>query len=63
MPKAYVVPAQQVTPQELIDYVAARLGLAHDRADHHYEHQQPEHRRQEPARNPIHAISVRAGWR
>ena len=25
MPKAYVVPAQQVTPQELIDYVAARV--------------------------------------
>jgi phosphoserine aminotransferase len=46
-----------------IDYVAARLGLAHDGADHHHEHQQPEHRRQQPARNPIHAISVRAGWR
>ena len=46
-----------------IDYVAARLGLAHDGADHHDEHQQPEHRRQQPARNPIHAISVRAGWR
>jgi acyl-CoA synthetase (AMP-forming)/AMP-acid ligase II len=25
VPKAYVVPAQQVTPQELIDYVAARV--------------------------------------
>ena len=25
LPKAYVVPAQQVTPQELIDYVAARV--------------------------------------
>jgi phosphoserine aminotransferase len=46
-----------------IDYVAARLGLAHDGADQHHEHQQPEHRRQQPARNPIHAISVRAGWR
>jgi phosphoserine aminotransferase len=46
-----------------IDYVAARLGLAYDGADHHDEHQQPEHRRQQPARNPIHAISVRAGWR
>jgi phosphoserine aminotransferase len=46
-----------------IDYVAARLGLAHDGADQHDEHQQPEHRRQQPARNPIHAISVRAGWR
>jgi phosphoserine aminotransferase len=46
-----------------IDYVAARLGLAHDGADHHDEHQQPEHRGQQPARNSIHAISVRAGWR
>jgi phosphoserine aminotransferase len=46
-----------------IDYVAARLGLAHDGADQHDEHQQREHRRQQPARNPIHAISVRAGWR
>jgi acyl-CoA synthetase (AMP-forming)/AMP-acid ligase II len=25
LPKAYVVPAQQITPQELIDYVAARV--------------------------------------
>jgi acyl-CoA synthetase (AMP-forming)/AMP-acid ligase II len=25
LPKAYVVPARQVTPQELIDYVAARV--------------------------------------
>ena len=25
LPKAYVVPARQITPQELIDYVAARV--------------------------------------
>ena len=44
-----------------IDYVAARLGLAHDGANHHHQHKQPEHRRQQPARNPVHAISVRGG--
>jgi acyl-CoA synthetase (AMP-forming)/AMP-acid ligase II len=30
LPKAYVVPAQQITPQELVDYVAARVA-AHKR--------------------------------
>jgi phosphoserine aminotransferase len=44
-----------------IDYVAARLGLAHDGADHHDEHQQHEHRRQQPARDSVHVISVRGG--
>ena len=48
-----------------IDYVAARLALAprlaHDGADHHDQHQQHEHRRQQPARNPVHVISVRGG--
>ena len=37
-----------------IDYVAERLALAHDGADHHDEHEQPEHGRQQPARNPVH---------
>ena len=44
-----------------IDYVAARLGLAHDGADYHDEHEQPEHRRQQPTRDSVHVISVRAG--
>jgi phosphoserine aminotransferase len=45
---------------ECIDYVAERLALAHDRADHHDEHEQREHGRQQPSRNPVHEISVRA---
>jgi phosphoserine aminotransferase len=37
-----------------IDYVAERLALAHDGADHHHQHQQHEHGRQQPSRNPVH---------
>jgi len=46
---------------ECIDYVAERLALAHDGTDHHDQHEQPEHGRQEPSRNPVHSISVRGG--
>jgi phosphoserine aminotransferase len=40
---------------ECVDYVAERLALAHDGADHHDQHQQAEHGRQQPARNLVHA--------
>ncbi len=46
---------------ECIDYVAERLALAHDGADHHDQHEQCEHGRQQPSGNPVHAISVRGG--
>jgi phosphoserine aminotransferase len=46
---------------ECIDYVAERLALAHEGADHHDQHQQREHGRQQPAGNPVHEISVRGG--
>ena len=46
---------------ECIDYVAERLALAHEGADDHDQHEQPEHGRQEPSRNPVHSISVRGG--
>jgi len=41
-----------------IDYVAERLALVHDRADHHDEHQQPQDCRQQPAGNPVHPFSL-----
>jgi len=44
-----------------IDYVAERLALVRDGADHHHEYQQPQHRRQQPARNSVHVFSVRGG--
>jgi phosphoserine aminotransferase len=58
-----VDPADVAALTECIDYVAERLALAHDGADHHDQHQQHEHGRQQPSRNPVHAISVRAGER
>jgi len=44
-----------------IDYVAERLALVHDRADQHYEHEQPEHGRQQPAWHLVHEFSVCLG--
>ena len=48
-----------------IDYVVERLASALSAsaygADQHHEHEQPEHRRQQPARHPVHVISVRGG--
>jgi phosphoserine aminotransferase len=44
-----------------VDYVVERLALVRDGADDHHEHQQPEHRRQQPRRNPSHRPSVRGG--
>jgi len=42
-----------------IDYVAERLALARDGADDDHEHEQPEHRRQQPRGNSSHRSSVR----
>jgi phosphoserine aminotransferase len=55
-----VEPADVAALTECIDYVAERLALTHDGADKHHEHQQGEHGRQQPARNPVHVLSVRA---
>jgi len=44
-----------------VDYVAERLALARHRADDHHEHEQPEHRRQQPRGNSLHGVSVCAG--
>jgi phosphoserine aminotransferase len=41
-----------------IDYVAERLTLVDDGAEHHGEHQHHQHRRQQPVRNPLHAASL-----
>ena len=41
-----------------IDFVAERLVLVHERADQHYEHEQPEHGRQQPAWHLVHWFSV-----
>ena len=41
-----------------IDYVAERLALVPDGADQHHQDQQPEHRGQQPAGNPVHPLSV-----
>ena len=41
-----------------IDFVVERLVLVHDRADQHYEHEQPEHGRQQPAWHLVHGFSV-----
>jgi phosphoserine aminotransferase len=40
---------------------AKKESSVHYRADQHYEHEQPEHGRQQPARHPVHGFSVRAG--
>ena len=44
-----------------IDYVAERLALVRGGADHHHEHQQPEHRRQQPAGNLVHEVMLVRG--
>ena len=44
-----------------IDYVAERLALVRDGADHHHEHQQPEHRGQQPAGNSVHEVMLVQG--
>ena len=44
-----------------VDYVVSRLGLVHDRADQHDQHEQPEHGRQQPAGHLLHSPSVCAG--
>jgi phosphoserine aminotransferase len=41
-----------------IDYVAERLALVQHGADHDHEHEQPEHGRHQPARNPVHVVSL-----
>jgi phosphoserine aminotransferase len=41
-----------------IDYVAERLVLVRDRADDDHQHEQPEHGRQQPARNSVHGNSL-----
>jgi phosphoserine aminotransferase len=41
-----------------IDFVVERLVLVHYRADQHYEHEQPEHGRQQPAWHLVHRFSV-----
>ena len=47
---------------ECIDYVAERLALVHHGADHDHQHEQPEHGRQQPSRDSVHAISVLGGY-
>jgi phosphoserine aminotransferase len=42
-----------------IDYVAERLALAREGAHQHHEHQQPQHRGQQPPGNPVHGHSLR----
>jgi phosphoserine aminotransferase len=44
-----------------VDYVAERLMLTHDRAEHDGENQHHEHRGQQPARNLVHGGSVAPG--
>lgn len=41
-----------------IDYVAERVALVRDRADHDHEHEQPEDGRQQPAGHLVHGLSV-----
>ena len=41
-----------------IDFVVEHTALVHYRADQHYEHEQPEYGRQQPARHPVHRFSV-----
>jgi phosphoserine aminotransferase len=41
-----------------LDFVAERLALVRDSADHDHEHQQPQHQRQQPAGNSIHRPSL-----
>ena len=41
-----------------VDYIAERLALVRDGANHHHKHQQPEYRRQQPAGNSVHGASL-----
>jgi phosphoserine aminotransferase len=41
-----------------VDYVVERIELVGERPDHHHEHEQPEDGRQQPARHPVHGLSV-----
>jgi phosphoserine aminotransferase len=41
-----------------VDYIAERLMLVRGGADHYHEHQQPEHRGQQPPGNPVHPFSL-----
>jgi phosphoserine aminotransferase len=56
-----------VDPQDVaaltacIDYVAHRLALVDDRPDHHGQHEQAEHGRQQPAGHLVHRFSVCSG--
>jgi phosphoserine aminotransferase len=61
-----IEPADVAALTRCIDYVVERLALvrapsAHDRADQHHQHQQPEHGGQQPARHLVHGFSVRGG--
>jgi len=44
-----------------VDYIAERLMLVRGGADHYHEHQQPEHRGQQPPGNPVHPFSLGGG--
>jgi len=44
-----------------VDYIAERLMLVRGGADHYQEHQQPEHRGQQPPGNPVHPFSLGGG--
>jgi len=41
-----------------VDYIAERLMLVRGGADQYHEHQQPEHRGQQPPGNPVHPFSL-----
>jgi len=53
-----VEPADVAALTACIDFVVERLALVHYRADQHYEHEQPEHGRQQPAWHLVHRFSV-----
>jgi phosphoserine aminotransferase len=61
-----VDPADVAALTACVDYVAGQLALAgevlaHESADHHDEHQQHQHRGQQPAGSPIHPPSLLPG--
>ena len=41
-----------------VDYVVERLALVHQGTDDNHQHQQREHRRQQPPRNLVHGASL-----